>query len=271
MADELSLDPILYYSHRTGVTSPELRIRKAQLAAQREFDAFLTYYPAGLQQRAHEHDCAQFSLILAGSLVERVEGREHAAGPGQASAKPSGIAHADSYGPQGAVLLSFHFRCEATARQAIGHGDWHWRLPGKFGSARCFNSSGPVGRADMLWDVLSATGNRTPGDTAPEWLRWARAELDHWGGLVDIGDLAIQAGVHRVHFSREFARHYGLVPSAYRQRQMAARAVRALVDDGQTAASAAQDAGFADQSHMIRAIRSAFGTTPRRIAALFRH
>ena len=249
------------------MTSPAPVIRKARLAAEREYDAFLTYYPAGLQQRAHVHACAQFSLILAGSLIERVDGREHAAGPGQASAKPSGIAHADSYGPQGAVLLSFHFWCEETARSAIGEGDWHWRLPGK--AAPLVTSAG--GGADMLWDLLGASGGRPGGGTPPAWLGWARSELDRRPGLADIGGLAAQAGVHRVHFSREFARHYGLAPSIYRQRQMAARALRALVDDGLPAASAAQDAGFADQSHMIRAIRTVFGTTPRQLAALLRH
>jgi AraC family transcriptional regulator len=249
------------------VTSPDPVIRKAHLAAQREFDAFLTYYPPGFQQRAHEHDCAQFSLILAGSLVERVDGSEHAAGPGQASVKPSGIAHADNYGPQGAVLLSFHFRCDETANEAIGRGDWHWRLPGK-----AVPQLSPTGaRTDMLWDLLGTTGNRPSNSKAPDWLHWARSELDQRPDLADIGELAVQAGVHRVHFSREFTRLYGLAPSAYRQRQMAARALRALVDDGLPGASAAQDAGFADQSHMIRVIRATFGTTPRQIAALLRH
>jgi AraC family transcriptional regulator len=249
------------------VSSPSPVVRRVPLATEREFDAFLTYYPAGLQQRAHEHDCAQFSLILAGSLVERVDGREHAAGPGQASAKPSGIAHADSYGPQGASLLSFHFRCDEAAREAMGQSDWHWRLPNR--AASLVTCAG--GRADMLWDILGTTNDRASISTPPDWLRWARSQLDREPGLADIGGLATKAGVHRVHFSREFARHFGLPPSAYRQRQMAARALRALVDDGLPAAAAAQDAGFADQSHMIRAIRSVFGTTPRQIAVLLGH
>lgn len=249
------------------MTSPAPIIRRALLAAEREFDAFMTYYPAGLQQRAHEHDCAQFSLILGGSLIERVDGREHAAGPGQASAKPRGIAHADSYGPQGAVLLSFHFRCDETARKAIGQGDWHWCFPRKATPLL----TPLAGRTNMLWDLLGTTDSRSSDGRPPEWLRWVRSELDSGPGVADIGDLATQSGVHRVHLSREFTRHFGLAPSAYRQRQMAARALRALVDDGLPGALAAQDAGFADQSHMIRAIRSAFGTTPRRIAALLRH
>lgn len=247
-------------------------VRKARLGELPEFDAVLTYYPAGLQQRAHEHRRSTFSMILAGSLVERVEGREHSAGPGQVSAKPGGISHADTYGPHGAVLLSFQFRCAKTARAAMGKGDWHWRLPRKDGPALALDAIRQSGRQyDLLWDVLGVSEHRSASGEPPEWLKWARSELDCRERLADIGVLAAQAGVHRVHFSRQFVRHYGLAPSAYRQRQMAGRALRAMVDDQLSGAAAAHDAGFADQSHMTRAVRSAFGTTPRRIAALLAH
>ena len=46
------------------------------------------------------------------------------------------------------------------------------------------------------------------------------------------------------------------------QRQMAARALRALVDDRLPPAIAAHDAGFADQSHMTRVFVRQYGFTP---------
>jgi AraC family transcriptional regulator len=242
--------------------SADATIRKAKLAGQPEFDAYLVYYPAGLEQRPHEHDCSQFSFLLAGSLIERVEGQEHRAGPGQASAKPQRVAHANSYGPNGAVLMSFHFRCEGTAEEVIRNGDWHWRL------ASATPEFGALGDVDGLWDVLGAAERRAPAGTPPEWLRWARSELDRGDRLAGIASLAAEAGVHRVHFSRQFAQHYGIAASIYRQRQMAARAIRAMIDDRASPAAAAHDSGFVDQSHLSRAIHATFGTTPRRLAAL---
>lgn len=244
-------------------------VRKAQLAAQPEFDAFLTYYPAGLQQSAHVHDCSQFSMVVGGSLIETVSGRDHLAGPGQLSVKPRSIAHANSYGRHGAILLSFHFRCEDSAAVVMGGLDWHWRLSRPDGLRLALDARGRSGeQSDLLWDVLSASERGSSSGTPPQWLRWAQAELDAAEGLHDIGALAAHAGVHRVHFSREFVRFFGLSPTAYRQRQMAARALHAMVQHHVPAASAAQDAGFTDQSHMVRAIRRTYGSTPGRIAAL---
>lgn len=249
--------------------SPALRVRKARLAVEPEFEAYLAYYPAGLQQEAHEHSGSQFSMVLAGSLVERVEGRDHSAGPGQLSVKPRGTAHADSYGRHGALLLSFQFRCEDTAAEVIGGDDWHWRLASRDGAMVALDAGRRSNRqSDLLWDVLSTSRRGDGTGVPPDWLRWARSQLDCADGISDIARLAAEAGVHRVHFSRQFARHFGLSPCAYRQRQMAARALHALVDGGLPPAVAAHDAGFVDQSHMARAIRASFGTTPGRMAAL---
>lgn len=251
----------------TGLSS----VRKVPLGVQRAFDASLIYYPAGHTQDRHEHDRASFAVILAGSLVEEVEGRDHSGGPGQISLKPRRVVHADRYGRDGAVLLSFIFRCERTADEAIGRRGWEWRNAGAAVPELAFDLRNPPaeGQLDnLLWDCLAAAEPRASSGQPPAWLRWARSELDRCDQSADICSLAAKAGVHRVHFTRQFVRHYGLAPAAYRQRQMAARALRALVDDRLPPAIAAHDAGFADQSHMSRAIRSTFGMTPRRIAAL---
>jgi AraC family transcriptional regulator len=246
-------------------------VRKVPLSAQPAFDANLIHYAAGHSQDRHEHSRASFSIVLAGALTEEVEGSAHHAGPGQASLKPSGVAHADCYGREGATLLSFVFRCDETAGEAIGRRGWQWRNVGDAAPllVRAMFRPGPGAPLDdLLWDWL-AVEQHAPAGRAPAWLQWAKSELDTRSCAWEIASLAREAGVHRVHFSRQFARYFGLPPSIYRQRQMVARAVRAMIDLDLPAAAAAHDAGFVDQSHMARAIRSTFGTTPNRIAALF--
>jgi AraC family transcriptional regulator len=242
-------------------------VRRARLAALPEFDVNLIHYAAGHTQSRHEHSRASCAIVLAGSLTEEVDSRDHRAGPGQLSLKPGRIAHADRYGHDGAILLSFVFRCEQTADEAIGRRGWQWRTMGSV-TPNLTLSEPRSSLDDVLWDWLATTDIDAPSGQPPAWLRWAKSELDRQDSRPDIASLAKDAGVHRVHFTRQFARYFGLSPSIYRQLQMAARAVSAMVDQGQSPATAAADAGFADQSHMARAIRAAFGTTPRRIALL---
>jgi AraC-like DNA-binding protein/quercetin dioxygenase-like cupin family protein len=78
---------------------------------------------------------------------------------------------------------------------------------------------------------------------------------------LEIGAVARLVGITREGFTRRFCRLVGLTPHAYR---IAARlnAARVLLASDVNPAEAAADAGFADQSHLGRAFRSYFGTTP---------
>jgi transcriptional regulator GlxA family with amidase domain len=81
------------------------------------------------------------------------------------------------------------------------------------------------------------------------------------GTKVAIGALASAFSMSREGFTRRFTRATGMTPHAYR---LAARLndARELLGAGLTPATAAADAGFADQSHLGRHFRAAFGTTP---------
>lgn len=81
------------------------------------------------------------------------------------------------------------------------------------------------------------------------------------GTKAEIGALARAFSMSREGFTRRFTRATGMTPHAYR---LAARLndARELLGAGLTPASAAADAGFADQSHLGRHFRAAFGTTP---------
>lgn len=120
---------------------------------------------------------------------------------------------------------------------------------------------------EALWDVLAggeAEGNTNP----PVWLRWAKASIERAPADYSIASIASMAGVHRVHLSREFSRYFGTSPCLFRKRQMSAHALSLMVQEGVPAAIAAAEAGFADQSHMTRAIKRVAGLTPGRISGL---
>jgi AraC-like DNA-binding protein len=78
-----------------------------------------------------------------------------------------------------------------------------------------------------------------------------------------------EAGLDRWTLARQFRAAFGTSPSGFRTMRQLDR-VRRLVGQGTSLAEAALAAGFADQSHMSRLFKRAFGLTPARWAALTR-
>jgi AraC-like DNA-binding protein len=75
------------------------------------------------------------------------------------------------------------------------------------------------------------------------------------------------AGTDRFTIARHFRRAFGTSPDRYRTLRRLAL-VRAAVEQGQPLARAAAETGFADQSHMTRQFKKAYGLTPGRWLAL---
>jgi AraC-like DNA-binding protein len=73
--------------------------------------------------------------------------------------------------------------------------------------------------------------------------------------------LAALAGVDRFHLLRAFRRSLGLPPHLF-QTQLRLRHAKRLMLGGEKPAMAAAAAGFADQSHLIRKFKAAYGVTP---------
>ena len=78
---------------------------------------------------------------------------------------------------------------------------------------------------------------------------------------VSLAELAALSGVSRFQLLRAFSREVGITPHAYIIQRRVLLAQR-LLADGQTAAQAAIQAGFSDQSHMTRAFVRQVGVTP---------
>jgi AraC-like DNA-binding protein len=101
----------------------------------------------------------------------------------------------------------------------------------------------------------------------PRTIAQARARIDDDpAAQVSLAELAAISGQSEFQLLRGFARAVGLTPHAYlvqRRLQTARRRIAA----GAPLAIAAQEAGFADQSHMTRLFVRTYGMTPGRLAA----
>ncbi|WP_016832919.1 helix-turn-helix transcriptional regulator [Herbaspirillum lusitanum] len=83
----------------------------------------------------------------------------------------------------------------------------------------------------------------------------------HCRRSVSLDELAEVAGMGRYQLIRQFRRRYGMTPHAL-QLDMKIRQARTLLQQGASAADAAYDTGFADQSHFHRIFKSRVAATP---------
>ena len=228
-------------------------------------DAFAI--PAGTRFRRHEHDTAHVCAVLAGGFVEREAGGWRDVGPG--TIRVSGAARHDcDFGPAGARCLLLELDDPALGAVAVPRflpaDGFLTALARRIDAAlstddrpRPFDVPGLT--AELLAQIARRLGGRvTP---PPPWLGRVRELLHDTSGTAPVADLAREAGVHRVHLARTFRDHVGVPVTEY-ARRLRLESARRLIADDLPLARVAVRSGFADQSHLTRVMRSAWGVTP---------
>jgi AraC family transcriptional regulator len=228
--------------------------------------ARLSFYPPGLRQPVHFHEQAHVSIIVAGAIHERRAGREETGYASSLMLRPHEISHEVQFGPQGALVLVVDVE-ERLARAATR--SWiHRNLSSAQRTLlRWVLAEGAISAADVgdcIDDLVAGIEAVSFRGSPPQWLMRAREQLAANAAGTRIDALAGAAGVHRAHFARAFQHWFGIPPSLFRRRTMLNLAIAAVVA-GQSIASAAHGAGFADQSHFCRSMRGMLGATPRRL------
>lgn len=105
----------------------------------------------------------------------------------------------------------------------------------------------------------------------PRWVERARERLSECPHApLRVADLARDAGVHPVHFSRTFRQFVGVRPAEYRTRVRVAAGCRLAASPSLRLSQVALAAGFADQSHMTRAFSRVLGIAPAAYRMLLR-
>lgn len=102
-------------------------------------------------------------------------------------------------------------------------------------------------------------------DAAPAWVRWMWHRICATGGQVRIGTLAERTGWSHRYVTTVFTEHVGLSP---KQAAGVVRFERAMADLGRLPlADLAPRHGYADQSHLTRAVARHAGESPTRLGA----
>lgn len=249
--------------------SPDVLLRAADYAPDRH-------------QARHAHDCTTVTLHLAGGIREWVRGEDIVSRGLRVSIKPAGIPHADLYGAAGArtfqVVLARSFRADWKP-WAAALAEWRWVAGPAVRAALALLYAArtqPGNHDDLreglirLLDTLAETPSGSAPAAPPSWLSRALEFLhDRPGESVRVREVAGAAGVHPVHLARVFRRHLGCTVTAYARRIRLERAATLLSLGRSPIPAVAQTCGFADQSHLTRALRRDIGLTPasfRRLA-----
>lgn len=241
--------------------------------------ARLSFYAPGERMNRHAHDFHQVSWLLSGDMREGARSGEREICQPSVGIKPSGLEHANDYGPNGALILAVNLGAEAEMDElSFAIDDWRWtpRADGEHRAGmapaltRLVAAQGDQAES-AIWDLLALSAGRDEigSGRAPVWLDQVRDQLRECGDELDMARIAHEAGVHRVSLSRAFTRHFGMPPSVYRARCRVARAI-AHVAEGTSLASAAAEAGFSDQAHFSRLAKRETGLSPRDLKTLLR-
>lgn len=221
---------------------------------------------SGSRFRGHAHDSVHVAVVLSGGFVEREGSTWRDVEPGllRVSAAAS---HDLTFGPEGArcLVIEADSTLEAVnlttlARpQFLRLDPWLDQL-----SHRLAQPQSALGQVGLRAELFAQLERRLGGRPAPPppWLAQIREQLHDSHGNVSVCELAAGAGVHRVHLARAFRDHFGVPITVYARRIQLDMAQHLLRTSALPLSQVAATTGFADQSHLTRAMRAVLGRTP---------
>lgn len=247
-------------------------IRRIRAEARSGIEAFLF---AGLEQAfgPHVHSHWVIGLMRAGERRVRCAGGEFQARAGQMLVFSPGEPHeCAGEGPFGWLGLNIPSHLLPASRPRALHepdvttvalfSRLHAAVLG--GSPLTGAQAAAMSRA--LFQRLPRTGPAQPlEDTLVERLK--RHIAARCASGVGLAELEALSGISRFHLVRRFGSAAGITPWRYLESARVARACE-LLRAGMPPAHAAQEAGFADQSHLTRLMRRLTGFTPARYRRL---
>lgn len=223
----------------------------------------------------HSHEGAHFVLAVdAGYNSAAINNRECNA-PMTLVYNPPGTVHRDCFDAENGRFMTIDIDADLVPQAIIDPFIVETQIA-RFHSSRVAgglstNSVDSIEFEDMILAIIAdLKGYRSQGRKAPPWLAKAREAMADLAkdSALQIRDIAEAVDVHPVHFARVHREHFGCNPGTFLRRHRLAQAASELAE-GSDLAQVAIEAGFTDQSHMTRAFRRDFATTPARFRRAF--
>lgn len=233
-------------------------------------------YAKGLFLSTHRHAHAYLSFILSGSYVERYSEEELLCSEGALRFLPPDELHENDYKTAVRCLL---VKIEPLALDRLGDQAPVLSSPGEvegFASAwlahrmyREFlaeDNVAPLAVEGVLLEILAQSARAFKGNgggNAPLWLRRVREALeDSYLLAPSLAELAAIGGVHTVHLSREFRKHYQTTIGEFIRKRRIEHACELLAKSSMSLSEIAMACSFSDQSHFCAMFKSHTGLTP---------
>ncbi|MDX5371708.1 MAG: AraC family transcriptional regulator [Pseudomonadaceae bacterium] len=243
---------------------------------------------AGRQFEKHSHD----EFVIAANLLgeERVwlEGRSFSAGVGAITTyNPGEIQGGGAAAGQPWRYVSLYVPAAQLA-DSLGRGELQFECPLQHAPALaaalaravelCLSSDallqgrGEEGVTLLLGSIANGAGVRLATPRAIGHAAVARLQAllaDNLEQSPSLERMAAELGLSKFHLLRSFQKHTGLSPRQWAM-QLRTRRAQGLLRRGMAAGEVAHCLGFADQSHLNRHFRAAYGISPGRYQAWVR-
>lgn len=233
------------------------------------FNVEHSVYPPGLYMAPHKDKLSRISIILDGELWESTEQGEAKATRNSVVIKPNDVVHENTFGPTALRLLSISFNDNSLLTNRFD--SWQWinhpaihvlgiRLWTQMQGIR--DEKRLMALFEDFFTTLARLGQAhytRPAQWPSALKKLLETDLDT---PQTIQALSEQLSLHRVSLARGFKKEYALSPVQFRQYTRVATALQELALTQKSLSAIAYDAGFADQSHLSRAVKSLVGCTP---------
>jgi AraC family transcriptional regulator len=238
------------------------------------------HYTGTLELPRHFHESAYLSYILEGQYSESYGGSGSVVClAGAVRYLPPGHKHSNTFRAGTRCLL---VEIEPSALQRVAKHTETLQQPGEIQSIaggwlaqrlyqefRQGDQLALMSLEGILLELLAEgarhAGGSGPVRMVPRWLRTAREYLEsNFLRPLSLAEVAGVAGVHRVHLSREFRRHFATTVGEFLRAKRVEHACHLVSKTNEPLADVAMSCGFSDQSHFSATFRRQVGLTPGR-------
>ena len=234
-------------------------------------------FAGGMALEPHEHERPTLAVIIAGGMQGTTGTREHVCVPSTLRAEPAGVRHSNRFAEMGArivVLQPDPSDSLVAPAASLLQGVTHVRSPrvGLIGRAISrelgdLDDLSPLALEGLSLELLAEAArlSRPCREPASPWIGRAIEYLhEQFRAPLRVDDVARAVNVHPAHLTRTFRETQGLPLVAYVRHLRVEYAAMRLITSDDPISEIALEAGFADQPHLTRAMRTYLGTTPHR-------